>query len=617
MHASPGLGKTFLLKELLKKDGGVNYEIRDAANACMFLPLDFNRNSCDEVKLDFLLLKHVSSLIDLLSVARIYYLQFIDQKSLSWGNFFSLIRLKILDKPSVEQMFFVAHCIKLMRADIQQRAAGRKLVVVVDELSKTADFEKGCPSEFRRMLCHWADMYENCHAVVFSTLSQDLMKAETSASQRRMLALTKLPLFDIEHSKEFLKLALIIPTVSFVSETSVPYDSNLAIEYLAIASRGHPRTLQHIAQTCNGMLPHRSINIVTALEIAGGELSCNYSQDTHIWLSLLKVCLLGKRISVSAELEYGERDEMGKYKKEKYKRLVERGMLIDSFGELTTDFIPKLPISYLYWWCSNGGNQSEEDGSQAMAKAKIYLRKILDAQMGFTRKRWEVFQCNWHSLMFEIRSHTEPRLRLPIYGMYQLESHHLPNHCSKTFFLDIDENVVLNHRKYCKNTKLELVPHVAYHPEDDYQPGWDALLSLLLSPQLEPKSNNKKYLLPVFEQHKFSEQGASTILSRAVIMNSYQNCRNFFLNQMKPAEGFHWLPPQFAWSSRFPFIKYREHIDPFLVVFICRMDVAPSAFEDLPSNILILGLDDLEKVYGPRITSIADNLKPDRDDSIE
>lgn len=86
---------------------------------------------------------------------------------------------------------------------------------------------------------------------------------------------------------------------------------------------------------------------------------------------------------------------------------------------------------------------------------------------------------------------------------------------------------------------------------------------------------------------------------------------------MKPAEGFHWLPPQFAWSSRFPFIKYREHIDPFLVVFICRMDVAPSAFEDLPSNILILGLDDLEKVYGPRITSIADNLKPDRDDSIE
>lgn len=80
-----------------------------------------------------------------------------------------------------------------MRADIQQRAAGRKLVVLVDELSKTAHFEEGCPSEFRQMLCRWADAYEHCHAVVFSTLSQDLMKAETSASQRRMLAMTKLP----------------------------------------------------------------------------------------------------------------------------------------------------------------------------------------------------------------------------------------------------------------------------------------------------------------------------------------------------------------------------------------------------------------------------------------
>lgn len=345
-------------------------------------------------------------------------------------------------------------------------------------------------------------------------------------------------MFDIEHSKEFLKLAL-KPTVSFISETSVPYDSNIAIEYLAIASGGHPRTLQHIAQTCNGMLSHRSINLVTVLEKAGDELSCNYSQDTQIWLSLLKECLLSKRISVSAELECGKMDAMGKYKMVKYKSLVERGMLIDSFDDCTTDFIPTLPIAYLYWWCNNGDKQSEERGSQAMAKAKQYLRNILDAQMGFTccSKRRQVFQCNWHSLMFEIRSHTEPGLRLPIYGIYQLESSDLPKHCSNTFFLDIEANVVLNHRRNdcnIKNTKLELAPHVAYYhsKEENYQLGWDALFSFLLSPQLgEPKSNNnhKKYLLPVFELHKVSEQDALTILSRDVIMNACQHCRNFFL----------------------------------------------------------------------------------------
>lgn len=58
-------------------------------------------------------------------------------------------------------------------------------------------------------------------------------------------------------------------------------------------------------------------------------------------------------------------------------------------------------------------------------------------------------------------------------------------------------------------------------------------------------------------------------------------------------------------------------MDPFLVVFICRIAVAPSALEDLPSNILILGPDDLEKVYGPAMTSIVENLKPNKDVFIE
>lgn len=46
VHASPGMGKTYLLRELYKKKEDSPYELSDHLSSADFLVFDFNRNAC-------------------------------------------------------------------------------------------------------------------------------------------------------------------------------------------------------------------------------------------------------------------------------------------------------------------------------------------------------------------------------------------------------------------------------------------------------------------------------------------------------------------------------------------------------------------------------------------
>ena len=93
-HASPGLGKTFLLKELLRKKTAEKKGMT-SEKVFFFVPLDFN--CCKEVDSLFQSLESLRCYSEeVFCVARIFYVQFIEQGKVSWPTFFEAIVNHIL-----------------------------------------------------------------------------------------------------------------------------------------------------------------------------------------------------------------------------------------------------------------------------------------------------------------------------------------------------------------------------------------------------------------------------------------------------------------------------------------------------------------------------------------
>lgn len=84
IHASPGMGKTFLFRAMMNKDtdGIQDSELVSTIKDTFLLPIDFNRHCCGEIALFAQRIKDLPPCF--VPLARAYYVLFANQETLSW-----------------------------------------------------------------------------------------------------------------------------------------------------------------------------------------------------------------------------------------------------------------------------------------------------------------------------------------------------------------------------------------------------------------------------------------------------------------------------------------------------------------------------------------------------
>ena len=88
IHGSPGMGKTFMFRQLMKfNKNDIPEAIQGFANSVIFYVVDFNRSCCNEINKDL-----VKKLIynDFIPLARMFYVEFAEQSELDWSLFINI-----------------------------------------------------------------------------------------------------------------------------------------------------------------------------------------------------------------------------------------------------------------------------------------------------------------------------------------------------------------------------------------------------------------------------------------------------------------------------------------------------------------------------------------------
>ena len=118
------------------------------------------------------------------------------------------------------------------------------------------DFAEGV----RSAVCTWMEGKEGvneklCDAVLFSTLDANFMSKETTASGRSVHAVTTLPLLSLTESISFLNGG--IKAVFVDGEGNSAINRETVVRQLALASGGHPCSIEFIINRCNHILSNR------------------------------------------------------------------------------------------------------------------------------------------------------------------------------------------------------------------------------------------------------------------------------------------------------------------------------------------------------------------------
>ena len=336
IHGSPGMGKSYILQQLLKKNANDTKDVPEELVAnTMFVALDLNNDIVNRIEgRSRDLAKWDPSLIPLL---RVFHNEFL--KDYSWpvliGNVISLSKSSPGAFGANSELM-----INTIRGLLTVKCAllGHKYIVpLVDELGKTRKLAAKWPGKFRSAICSWSDKGSSLYFVplsLFSTLDRKLMLSERTESRRPVKAATTLPLFTLSESILYLEDQL---RCSFYFD-GFPADRKQAVEFLAQVSGGHPRSLEYIAGRCNFAYKRPIADVVAE---AGASLSAAY--PVELWDDVIKLALLGNVLPLTYKVPGT---------KETIESLINRGMLLGSLDNIVKKTQPVLPEMYLYWWSS-------------------------------------------------------------------------------------------------------------------------------------------------------------------------------------------------------------------------------------------------------------------------
>ena len=585
IHGSPGMGKSFILRELMRKnEKDTNHLPKELVEGTMFVELDFNHGVCTSIEDLFRSL--VSYEPSLLPLLRVLHLEFL-RTDYAWVVLVKKA-ISFIEKSSDEASTKLV--MSITRGLLKAKCAllGHKnIIVLVDELGKTASLSPEAPDKYRSAICSWSQVgspHYFAHATLFSYLDRELMRREATASGRPIKAATSLPLLSMPDSMSYLEDQL---HCTFFDSNDVPVDRKQVIAYLAQVSGGHPRSLEHLAegfytayQTLGGIVIE-----------AGEDLSQAYPAD--LWEDVIKLALLG-------DLESRPLSYMVPNTNETFESLINRGMLLGTLAddENSNSVVkPVLPEMFLY-----GFGRTAPSTGGAMGINRCALQWLLTSRQASFPGKWQTFHNKYESLMRMIRLPTS--IRRPLYELYggDMAIHDIAYRSPATRVL-VDGKAPLKNFNYIHGTKLGLRPNECYHPTRDNYPGWSSLIIYEAFP--EGLFSDTKYLLPVFIQTKPSSGStAGSVIGLPAIKTSHARCRTFLDKYCSCAPGYQFLPP---------LTSNTQDDSDFVQVFIARAKCTARAVKQAPANVLPLFAENMVAMYGTTFTKYIDGMRPERE----
>ena len=563
-HGSPGLGKTYLLRTLFSKQDFPSEHAKEV-EAVKFLVLDFGRNACNEA---LNLLEYFVERPNLLALSRMYYVNFAVQSELTWTGFLEdAVVLLILAGLDFELE-------KLMKQQFKTFKGDSRCVILVDEITRTEVLGVDFADMIRTSICIWMDQ-GLCKVVLFSTSDADFMLKENRPSDRSVGAVTTLPLLNSSESISFLNNNI---KAAFVDGEGNPIDDrDTVVRQLALASGGHPRSIETIINGCNYQTRPRQIKEV--IDAAALDMCARFLEieDSNDWLQLLYSVLLGEN---NKGYNHLVDDDLTS---ESYKSLVNRGVLIDSFGWAFDYFIPTVPELYLHFW---------KDNSHLDEKVRLLLWQILSTRYECTPVKFEIIHSSWEQLMRHVRQGNPKYERIPLNDPYRIKPR---NGAAPAASCLVDGRSILTEIKYVKGTNITLQPNTIYKPRGSKNAGWDRMI-VLEDFEVSPGSDTKqRYLLPLLIQNKFNKDAAMTELDVDYVKRANDHCKTFIESHVTFDSGFSPIP--------IPMVG-----DNFILLFVAKCKKNDSVSTDSPSNVMFCVGEDLEKLYGPSLKGFVSTI---------
>lgn len=228
------------------------------------------------------------------------------------------------------------------------------------------------------------------------------------------------------------------------------------------------------------------------------------------------------------------------------------------------------------------------------------LKSILQLRGQFTREKFESLHCSWERLIRLARPDGYCRKELCEVYRLQLGSgrnkspQELVAHCV------VDAQTCLTPEIYDKMSSsiIDVSVNKIISPRSRQSPGWNLLLFYEAFPQ--NSSTSKRYVLPVFIQHKFSMEEATTRLSKTVVEKARHHCKNFLTNNCRFPKNLLQLTHCFPEDGK------------FVLLFIAKQNWNLNTVAESPPNVLFCFEEDIQRLYGPTLGGFLKYLIPDQ-----
>ena len=580
-HGSPGIGKTYILRELYsRKVNDIPMDCMSQAEKVNFLVLEFNRGACTEIcneDTKLLIRKHPN----LFAMSRLFWVNFADQDNLNWGTFIELVLIPMIcANLSTLLLEFMMQYLKVLKI-------GKKCVILIDEILKTREIGVQFAEQVRSSICSWMGKMGVCDVVLFSTLDVKFMTDERTYSGRPVRLATTLPLLKVDESVALFRDQI---KLEFANDEGTPVSQKEVLEMFALVTGGHPRSIQYIIEECNACIGStRKLSLMNVIDGAAESLCAAYIEVSN-WKRLIEVVLLAEKVKKEGRLNNDQTSEI-------FRTLVMSGVLVDSFDENDDEFVPVVPELFLHAWIEKNGSECLGDGARKL------LHQILKLRSNFASFKYETLHSSWETLMRHIRQCDKLYKSIAFNDLYRLE---LRSDSTPATSCRVDGYSILKEIEYEDKTNILIQPNEIYNPSNKQNPGWDRMIVMEAFP-LKTKSK-RRYLLPVFIQNNFCEDSSTSKLSKAKVSKDLKSCLDFFNMYVQiDVKKFSFLSAKRKWFTSKPIRLESDCI----LLYVGEHKTNDNTPSDAPPNVMFCLGQDLQKLYGPTLMNFVDSLHPD------
>lgn len=287
---------------------------------------------------------------------------------------------------------------------------------------------------------------------------------------------------------------------------------------------------------------------------------------------------------------------------ETYESLVKRGLLIKSFDDSQSQFIPTCPQVFLYLWTT----------AYRKTKPDFYrfIHSILGMRTNFYENSFEITHALWEHIIRDVRPQDRFE-KIPLNEVYRINQKYNPNYTNSLISCPVNAQSKLTTIPFPdkNNSKqiLSVQSNIIIKPQCEIGQGWDRLIFYECfpnNPNNNNNNNNNKFILPVFIENRFLKEESEKKLTKGIVKKSVEKCKQF-------------LEESCEFSSEFPLIplktdsQYGDLEHQFVLIFIVQQKYDLNAIKTAPRNVIFCFKEDFKRLYGPTLGDFLDTLVVD------